>query len=103
MSKQNYNEIDLNKVTTYSIQNRKSKVQTSLFAKVHQKGASFSDFLNTLPGILIGHDFRELLDSIRVAIENGKPIVIMMGAHVIKCGLNPLIIELMKQIGRAHV
>ncbi len=97
MSKPNYNKIDLNKVKTYSIQSRKSKVQTSLFAKIHQKGASFSDFLNTLPDILIGHDFRKLLDSIRMAIKNEKPIVIMMGAHVIKCGLNPLIIELMKR------
>lgn len=97
MSKPSYKEIDLNKIKTYSIQNRKSKVQTSTFAKVHRQGASFSDFLDTLPDILIGHDFRELLLSIRSAIKNNKPIVIMMGAHVIKCGLNPLIIELMRR------
>ena len=96
-SKPNYSEADLSQVQTYSIANRKSKVQTSQFAKVYQPGSSFSDFLKTLPDILIGHDFRELLDSIHHAIERDKPIVIMMGAHVIKCGLSPLIIELIKR------
>ena len=93
----NYNKLDLSKVKTYSIKNRESKVDISEFAKVFQKGSSFSDFWHSLPQILIGKDLHDLVDSIVQAYRSNKPIIIMMGAHVIKCGLNPLIIELMEK------
>jgi len=97
MSKSKYKEIDLSRVKTYSINERRSKVVTADFAKVPQKGGSFLEFYNSLPQILIGKDFRELSDRIIRAIQNHKPIIIMMGAHVIKCGLSPLLIEFMNR------
>lgn len=97
MTPMNHSEIDLSQVKTYSINNRQSKVATTLFAKIPYKGGSFSEFLDCLPEILIGKDFRELIGIITTAAKSSKPIIIMMGAHVIKCGLNPLIIELMKR------
>lgn len=93
----NYKEIDLTKVKTYSINNRKSKVSVSEFAKIYKKDSSFLQFWHSLPQILIGKDIHCLVDDIVRAFNIGKPVIIMMGAHVIKCGLNALIIDLMKK------
>ena len=93
----NYKEIDLKQVKTYSISNRKSKVNISDFAKVHKKGSSFLQFWQYLPQILIGKELQELVEAIVRAFRNEKPVIIMMGAHVIKCGLSPLIISLMEK------
>ena len=93
MTKPNYNEIDLNAIKTYSINERKSKVNISEFAKCSKKGQSFSQFFDSLPNILKSKDLLALIDDIIAAINNDKPIIIMMGAHVIKCGLNPLLIR----------
>ncbi len=91
-----YEEIDLSKIKTYSISNRLSKVKTADFARPYQKGASLSQFLSDLSNILVGADFRQLIKSIVHAYRSEKQIIAMMGAHVIKCGLSPLIIQLME-------
>jgi len=91
-----YEEIDLRKVKTYSIASRLSKVTTTDFARPYQKGASFKQFLSQLPDILIGVDFKQLVEIILQAFHSDHQIIAMMGAHVIKCGLSPLIIQLMK-------
>jgi hypothetical protein len=92
-----YKQIDLNKIKTYSIKDRCSKVNIASFAKIYQKGNSFHQFLADLPDILIGADFKELADKIFFAFRNGKQIILMMGAHVIKCGLSPIIIQLLEK------
>ncbi len=91
-----YEEIDLRKVKTYSIADRPSKVITTNFAKPYQKGSSLSQFMSQLPGILIGADFKQLVKTIVQAFHSDRQIIAMMGAHVIKCGLSPLIIQLME-------
>ena len=91
-----YEEIDLRKIKTYSINNRFSKVKISDFAKPYQKGVTFHQFLSNLPNILIGSDFKQLIKDIVQAYDSEKQIIVMMGAHVIKCGLSPLIIQLME-------
>lgn len=89
-----YKQIDLNKISTYSIQKRSSKVETALFA---QKGkADTSAFLDCLPEILSAKDLRRLINRLKEAKERKKAIIIGLGGHVIKCGLAPLIIELME-------
>lgn len=88
--------IDLNKLKTYSISKRNSKVKYQDFAKPPLKGAKFSDFYDSLPNILAGVNFKAIVDSIVSAKKKKKPVIFMMGAHVIKCGLNPVIIELLK-------
>ena len=92
-----HEEIDLRKITTYSIADRASKVNTSNFAQPYQTGTSLEQFLAGLPNILIGADFKQLVEHIARAFQSNKQIIAMMGAHVIKCGLSPLIIQLMER------
>jgi len=90
-------KINLDKLTTYPISKRKCKVRHEDFAKPPSKGAKFSDFYKSLPNILTGADFKAIVDAIVLSRSKKKPVIFMMGGHVIKCGLNPVIIELMKR------
>lgn len=90
-------KIDLEKLKTYPLSKRKCKVSYQDFAKAPLKGASFSDFYESIPKILAGNDFRDVVNAIVSASKKDKPVIFMMGAHVIKCGLNPVIIELLKK------
>jgi len=91
-----YNQIDLSKIKTYSIKDRLSKVDVNTFARPYQKGNSLQQFVSDLPDILIGADFKQVVETIVKAYQSDKQIILMMGAHVIKCGLSPLIIQLME-------
>jgi hypothetical protein len=91
-----YVPIDLQKVTTYPLQQRKSLVQCGDFGRPCAAGASFKGFMDSLPRILAGADLRAVIDAIVLACKNGRPVILAMGAHVIKCGLSPVIIHLMK-------
>jgi len=90
-------KIDLSKLKTYPISRRKSKVRYQDFARPSSKGASFSKFYDSLPNILAGDAFRQVVDSICAAHKKKKPVIAMLGSHVIKCGLNPVIIELIEK------
>ncbi len=87
-------KIDLSKVKTYSLKERKSKVKIEDFVRPFKKSYKIVD---SLPGILIGKDWQNLVKSIFLARKTKKPIILMCGAHVIKCGLSLLIIDLMKR------
>jgi hypothetical protein len=89
-----YEELNLSKLKTYSIAERGSKVDASLFAKAGR--VDTVPFLDVLPDILSAKDLKELITAIKLAKAKGRAIIIGMGGHVIKCGLAPLIIELMK-------
>jgi hypothetical protein len=90
-------EINLSKLKTYPISKRKSKVRYQDFAKPPSKNIGFSDFYDSLPNILSGSGFKEVVKAIVTAHKKKKPVIAMMGSHVIKCGLNPVIIELLKK------
>lgn len=75
---------------------RDSLVDTKRFAKPLNSDANVEDFLESLPGFLKANDWRALLDAIVYAKKHDKPIFWMFGAHVLKCGLSPLIIDLMQ-------
>lgn len=92
-----YEEIDLTKISTYSIASRASKVRRADFARPYQAGSSLQQFLASLPQILKAADFQQLVGSIVAAHRAGKQVILMMGAHVIKCGLSPIIIQLLQQ------
>lgn len=92
----NYQEVDLNKVKTYSIKKRKSKIETHHFGKPFQSGSNMRTFLQHLPQILAGKNFLDLIERITVAVQSKKPVLILMGAHVIKTGLGPILIDLME-------
>ncbi len=89
--------IEIKNLHTYSIADRESKVSTSDFARNWQKGGSFSDFLDRLPNILAAGDLRAVIDAVATAHANGKTVLFGMGAHVIKVGLNPIVIDLMQR------
>jgi len=89
--------LDINKVKTYSVKARKTKVAAGDFARPPFRGASFSRFYQSLPDILKAKDFRAVVDAIVKARRQNKAVIFMAGAHVIKCGLNPVVIELIKK------
>jgi len=92
-----YPEVDLSNVRTFSVAQRFSKVHREAMARPHRRGDFFEDFYHSLPDILIAHDFRELVDRIIAARKNNKPAILMMGAHVLKVGLSPIVIDLIKR------
>ena len=94
--KSNYQQEDLSKVKRYSIKERMSKVRSDALAESVQAGSSFADFYRSLPSFLAAKDLKELVRHIINARRNNKPVILMMGAHVIKVGLSPVIIDLMK-------
>lgn len=91
-----FRPVDLTKVKTISVGSRKSKVNTDFFASPCKPDCSISEFLNNLPGILKSPDFLYVTDGIIRAYKKKKPVILGMGAHVIKCGLSPVIIDLME-------
>jgi hypothetical protein len=82
---------------TYSLKDRKSKVSLQDFARPWSPGNSFGTFLETLPNLLGARDFRSIVTAMLKARKTEKTIHWAMGAHVIKVGLNPVLIGLMKQ------
>lgn len=92
-----FKPIDLSQVKTYPLSERKSKVSVKDFAKVWQKGLRYQDFLDSLPDILAGKHVKSVISSITTAAQNDKTVVFAMGAHVIKVGLSPIVIDLMER------
>lgn len=82
---------------TYSLHDRYSKVTVEHFGTPLQEGSSLRSFMSSLPDQLLGHDFPELVHRLAKAHLAGRPIVMGMGAHVIKVGLNPVLIDLMER------
>ncbi len=89
--------LDFSNLSTYSLFSRPSKVGVESFARPLAPGASIADFLSSLPDQLAGHDFPEFIERLAIARKNGRPLIFGMGAHVIKVGLNPVIIDLMER------
>ncbi|HEV8431251.1 MAG TPA: hypothetical protein VGQ41_25330 [Pyrinomonadaceae bacterium] len=89
--------LDLDKVKTYPLASRTSKVNLQDFAKPISSDTSLNEFLASLPNVLAGQAIRELAERIRRAREVKKPIIWGIGGHVIKTGLAPVMIDLMKR------
>jgi hypothetical protein len=88
---------DLSQIRTISIADRPSKVETDLLARPLRKGASFAEFWQSLPSILAAKELRELVDAVIAARRNGRPVLVLFGAHVIKVGLSPIVIQLVRE------
>ncbi len=89
--------LDFSKMQTYSLHDRHSKVTVEDFARPVQAGMTVKELVESLPGQLAGRDFPELVQRIVTSGREGKPIILGMGAHVIKVGLNPVLIDLMQR------
>ncbi len=89
-----YSEIDLTGIRTYSATERQSKVTTSLEAIPPLPGMSMRDFLNSLPDILKANDLKAIAQSIVNARSGKKPVIVMLGGHVIKTGCSTILSDL---------
>ncbi len=89
--------LDLRGVKTYSLKGRKSTVQVAEFARPHAAGASLKMFLASLPDLLAVKDLREVIGHVVRAHRQRRQVVAGVGSHVIKVGLNPILIDLMER------
>lgn len=89
--------ISLAEVSTYPLASRQSKVTVEDFATPVTENASLHHYLASLPNILAVQALRELATQIRRARNLHKPIIWGIGGHVIKTGLGPIIIDLMRR------
>jgi hypothetical protein len=91
-----YEEFDLSGLATYSLKSRRSKARTEDFAKPLPDGGSIAAFVDALPNILVAADFRAVVAAI-VDARAHSGVVWGFGAHVIKTGLGPVLIDLMER------
>lgn len=94
--KSKFNKIDISKIRTHSLKDRESIVSYKDFAHLEAWNKDH-DLSDLFPNILKGKDLNNICCRIIEAFYDSKPIILAMGAHVIKCGLSPLIIDLMKR------
>ena len=90
-------EVDLRDVRTIPVARRPNKVRADEFA--HPPGAdrSFAAFLHALPDVLVARDFRRVVDAIAEAARAERAVVLMLGGHIVKTGLAPLLLDLMRR------
>jgi hypothetical protein len=86
--------LELEGVSTYPLGERHSKVQLADFGRPHARGAGVGDFLAGLPKLLGAETLRQVVAAVLGARDRGKPILWGLGAHVLKVGLSPVLIDL---------
>jgi hypothetical protein len=90
-----YEEFDLSDVRTYPLEGRASKAKAADFAKPCAPGGGIPGLLASFPDILAAADFKAIVAALRAAHDSNRGIVWGIGAHVIKTGLSPILIDLM--------
>ena len=90
-------EADLAKLRTVPVLRRENKVSAEEFAKAPGHDHSFRAFLESLPDILVARDFRRVVDAIVEASRRKRGVVVMLGGHIVKTGLAPLLVALMER------
>lgn len=96
-------QLDFSAIRTQSVQQRQNKVTLDACARPFDGSGSFADFLDTLPDILKARELKDFAAAIAAARCAARPCILMMGAHVIKVGLAPLVIDLMERGILTHV
>jgi hypothetical protein len=96
-------EADLSTIRTVPVELRPNKVRTEEFAKPPAGDRSFDAFLSSLPDVLVASDFRAVVAAIVAAARNGRAVVAMLGGHVVKTGVAPLLIDLMERRVITHL
>jgi hypothetical protein len=92
-----YEEFDLSDIRTYPLNSRVSKAKASDFARPSGVGATVGSFVDSLPDILAAADFKSVVRALVAAKRAGRGVLWGIGAHVIKTGLGPVIIDLMER------
>jgi len=92
-----YIPIDLTAVRTCSLKDRESKVRIrDHFARPVSAGMSFDAFLDSLPRLLAAEDLQDLVEAVVCARHNNRAVILALGGHVIKCGLQPVLRSLIE-------
>lgn len=89
--------LDLTDVTTYPLASRVSKVTVAEFGRPHRRGARLASFTSSLPKILAADQLRAVADKLVRGRARNRPLIWGMGAHVLKVGLAPIVIDLMER------
>ena len=92
-----YEEFDLSGIKTYPLRSRQSKVSLAQFATPYKKGSGVDGLLKSLPGLLAAQDFKHVVAALVAARTGGRAIVWGLGAHVLKTGLSPVLVDLMQR------
>jgi hypothetical protein len=92
-----YEEFDLSGIRTYALESRKSKAHVGDFAKPFQAGAGVRGLLSSLPAALAAADFNAVVNAISEARRGGRAVIWGLGAHVLKTGLSPVLVDLMER------
>src|SRR5664279_1311851 len=92
-----YDDFDLSGVKTYPLKSRASKARVEDFARPAAAGGTVGGFIDSLPNILAAADFKAVVRAIDEARRADGGIVWGLGAHVIKTGLGPVLIDLMER------
>ena len=94
---ENFQPLDFERVKTYNLDSRPSKVTVKNFAEPIEENDTLKKFLEKLPDILAVQSLREIAERIRRAKELEKPVIWGIGGHIVKTGLAPVIVDLMKR------
>ncbi len=97
MPKKTFRPLDFSKVKTYPLKTRFSKVETYLLGKKVKKGARVRSLIDGLPDILAAQNLKAIARRIAQAQRTRKTVLLGMGAHPIKVGLSPLLIDFMER------
>jgi hypothetical protein len=97
LSKYRVSPLDLSGLKTIPIAERGGKVRIADFATPYSKGSGIGGLIGSLPKILAADSFRAAVSALMQARSAGKPILWGMGGHVIKCGLAPVLADLMRR------
>jgi hypothetical protein len=87
-----YREVDLGRVTTIPVAGRHNKVDQRLLASPPGSDHSFAAFLNSLPDVLAARDLRLVVQAVAAAKRDGRAVILLLGGHVVKVGLGPLVV-----------
>ena len=90
-------EIDLARVRTIPVATRPNKVEAEAFARPPRDARAFTDFLDALPHVLKADDFRRVVKAVVNAHRKKRAVIVMLGGHVVKTGIAPLLIDLMER------
>lgn len=98
-----YPQIDLTRIRTGSIHDRRSRMQLRQSARPPRAGMSMRDFLNGLPALLKADDLKSVAAAVVAARQRDKPVLVLMGGHVIKTGCGPVVADLVENGLVTHV
>jgi len=92
-----YQPLDPRGVKTYPLAKRPSKVSVSDAARAWRAGGTLQNYLDSLPNHLAVQSLRAVVSAVLEARRRGKPVILGMGAHVIKVGLSPILVDLLER------